>query len=267
MSSVLSDIKKDYIISLLKTGKREDGRGLDDMRNLKIELGIANKANGSCFVQIGDTKVIAGVQCEIGAPFPDTPNQGVFTTNAELIPMASPDFEAGPPREDAIELARIVDRGIRESGAVDFQKLVIKEGELVRVLFVDLHIMDYNGNLFDACGIAAIAALHSTKMPALDEECNKIEGELVSLPMKKIPIPCTYVKIADSILYDPSIEEEAVMDSRITVTTEDSGKISAMQKGDVGSFKKEEILDIVRRSKVKGDEIRSLLKEKFSEMR
>jgi exosome complex component RRP42 len=267
MSSVLSDIKKDYMISLLKSGKREDGRSLDDMRNFKIEIGLIDKAEGSCFVQMGETKVIAGVKCEIGEPFPDTPNQGVFTTNAELIPMASPDFEAGPPREDSIELARIVDRGIRESGAVDFENLVIKEGELVRVLFVDLHILDYNGNLFDACGIAAIAALYNTKMPALDDEGKKIEGKFVPLPMKKIPVPCTYAKIADSILYDPSFEEESVMDSRITVTTEDSGRISAMQKGDVGSFKKEEILDIVRRSKAKGEEIRSLLKEKFSEMR
>jgi len=267
MSSVLSEIKKDYMKSLLKTGKREDGRGFDDMRALKIELGMANKAEGSCFVQMGDTKVIAGVKCETGAPFPDTPNQGVFTTNTELIPMASPDFEAGPPREDSIELARIVDRGIRESGAIDFEKLVIKEGELVRVLFVDIHIMDHNGNLIDACGLAAIGALYNTKMPALDEEGMKIEGEFVPLPMKKIPIPCTFAKIADSIIYDPSLEEENVMDSRITATTEDNGNISAMQKGDVGSFKKEEILDIVRRSKVKGDEIRSLLKEKFSEMR
>ena len=266
MSSVLSDIKKEYMISLLKNGKREDGRGLNDMRDLKVDLGIVNKAEGSCFVQIGDTKVIAGVKCETGAPFSDTPNQGVFTTNAELIPMASPDFEAGPPREDAIELARIVDRGIRESGAIDFQKLVIKEGELVRVLFVDIHIMDYNGNLFDAAGIAAIGALYNTKMAVLDEEGKKTE-ELMPLPMKKIPVPCTYAKIADSILYDPSMEEESVMDSRITATTEDSGRISAMQKGDVGSFKKEEILDIVRRSKVRGDEVRALLKEKFSEMR
>jgi exosome complex component RRP42 len=103
-------------------------------------------------------------------------------------------------------------------------------------------------------------------MPVLDEEGNKTE-ELMQLPMRKIPIPCTYAKIANSILYDPSIEEESVMDSRITVTTEDNGRISAMQKGDVGSFKKEEILDIVRRSKIRGDEIRSILKEKFSEMR
>ena len=113
-------ILKRLHISLLNNGKRDVGRNLNDMRDLKIELGIANKAEGSCYVQIGDTKVIAGVKCETGAPFPDTPNQGVFTTNAELIPMASPDFEAGPPREDSIELARIVDR-IRESGAIDLK--------------------------------------------------------------------------------------------------------------------------------------------------
>ena len=52
----------------------------------------------------------------------------------ELVPFASPMFESGPPREDAIELARVVDRGIRHSEIVDKKKLCItpgKEGNLL----------------------------------------------------------------------------------------------------------------------------------------
>ena len=37
------------------------------------------------------------------------------TTDIELLPMAFPTFESGPPSEQAIEYSRVVDRGIRES--------------------------------------------------------------------------------------------------------------------------------------------------------
>ncbi len=65
-------------------------------------------------------------RCVIGTPFADTPDKGVLSTNAELIPMGSPNFEAGPPDEHSIELARVVDRGIRESEMIDLEKMCIE---------------------------------------------------------------------------------------------------------------------------------------------
>ena len=73
---------------------------------------MIEKAEGSARVLLGKTEVLVGVKVETGEPFPDTPNEGVLTVNAELVPIASPNFEAGPPNEDSIELARVVDRGI-----------------------------------------------------------------------------------------------------------------------------------------------------------
>ncbi|MEK7831904.1 MAG: hypothetical protein AAB401_12500, partial [Acidobacteriota bacterium] len=46
-----------------------------------------------------------------------------------------------------IELARVVDRGLRESHCIDLDKLVIKPGEKVFTVFVDIHILDHQGNL------------------------------------------------------------------------------------------------------------------------
>ena len=83
----------------------------------------------------------------------------------ELIPLASPDFESGPPREKAIELARVVDRGIRESETIDMAKLCITPEEKVWIVFIDVHVLDYDGNLFDACSLAASAALGCTIVP------------------------------------------------------------------------------------------------------
>ena len=43
------------------------------------------------------------------------------------MPLADPTAEPGPPGEDVIELARVVDRGIRESGMVDLKQLVLEK--------------------------------------------------------------------------------------------------------------------------------------------
>ena len=131
MDNVLSDIKKDYIVNLLKQGKREDGRGFDDYRQIELETGVASKADGSALVKLGTNKVMAGVKLKLGEPFSDVPASGVLMTNTELRPMASPTFEKGPPSEDSVEVSRVVDRGIRESNCIDLDKLCIEEGEKV----------------------------------------------------------------------------------------------------------------------------------------
>ena len=77
---------------------------------------------------------------------------------AEFSPMASELFEKGPPSIEAIELARIIDRGIRESEVIDVKKLCIKEGEKVWSVMIDLYPMNNGGNLIDACALAAMAA-------------------------------------------------------------------------------------------------------------
>ena len=152
-NEIMSEIKRDHIMNLLADGKRQDGRGITDVREIKVETNCIESADGSARVKLGKTEVIAGVKIIPGTPFGDTPNIGVLTTGAELIPMAHPTFESGPPGEDAIELARVVDRGIRESGMVDVEKLCIVPGEEVWMCFVDIYALDYDGNLFDAANL------------------------------------------------------------------------------------------------------------------
>ena len=43
---------------------------------------------------------------------------------AELRPVAGRKYEPGPPSPESIELGRVVDRGIRESGCIDMESLV-----------------------------------------------------------------------------------------------------------------------------------------------
>ena len=163
-------MRPEYVLKLLENGERTDGRKLDVFRDIKVETGIIKRAEGSARVKIGKTDVIVGIKTEIGEPFSDMPDMGILKTGAEFTPIASPDFESGPPREDAIELARVVDRGIRESECIDLEKLCIKEGEKAWEIFVDVHIINHDGNLIDASALAAVAALRNTKMPKLEKD-------------------------------------------------------------------------------------------------
>jgi len=253
--TLTSSIKKEYLIKLANNGKRADGRNFDQYRDIKVETNVVEKAEGSARVQIGNTQVIAGIKMDVGEPYPDSPESGVMSTAAELIPLASPDFEAGPPREDAIELARVVDRGIRESELIEVDKLCIEPEEKVWIVFIDIHIIDYDGNLFDAASLASLAALMTAKVPAERFEL----GEDYPLPLKEPPISCTSVKFNGTVIMDPSLDEEEIAEARLTVATDNKGDIRAMQKGLNGSFTVDEIKKVIKASTDNGKKIREIL--------
>jgi exosome complex component RRP42 len=252
---VIAELKRDHIAKLLTKGIRADGRAFEEMRELTITADYIKSAEGSARVQLGGTDVVVGVKLMVGEPFGDTPDKGVLTTNAELIPMASETFESGPPDQESIEVSRVVDRGIREGHAVDLSKLCIEAGKEVWIMFLDVHVVDYDGNLFDAANIAANAALKTAVVPA--KRAGK--GEDFPLPVLHTPISLTAVKIDDKILVDPTHDEERVADARLTVSTIENGNLCAMQKGHVGSFSIEEVFKIIDISRKLGAQTRAKL--------
>jgi exosome complex component RRP42 len=262
-SYIVETLRKAQLLDLLSKGKRGDGRGVDEMRKLDITVGLIEKANGSAMVSLGNTQVIAGVKVDKGTPFPDTPDKGLLIVGAEVLPMAAADLEAGPPSEGAIELARVVDRGVRESEMIDLGSLCIKEGKSVYSIFVDVNILNVDGNLFDATSYAVVSALLTAKMPkfVLEGEEVKNSGEIVPVPVEKVPVSITMASINNTLVVDPTTEEEAVMDARITLTTEDGGHLCAGQKGEPGILTPEQIVMASEWTLRKGNEIRKLIKE------
>ena len=262
-SFVVETIKRNQLVELLSKGKRLDGRGLNELRKLEIKTHVIEKANGSAMVTLGNTKVLAGVKIDKGIPFPDTPDKGLLIVGAEVLPMAAAYLEAGPPDENAIELARVVDRGVRESEMIDVSSLCIKPGKWVYSVFCDVNIMNVDGNLFDATSYAVVSALLTAKMPkfVMDGDVVKDTGERMPLPVHKIPISVTIANINNTLVLDPTEEEEAVMDARITLDTDDNGYLCAGQKGEPGSFSPEQILTAAEWSIARGKEVRQKIKE------
>jgi exosome complex component RRP42 len=262
MSSMIVSLRQKKIAELVAKDERIDGRGLKDYREIEVEEGIIEIAEGSARVWLGETEVMVGIKIELGKPYPDTPDKGVLAVNAELVPLASPTFEPGPPDQTAIELARVVDRGIRESKAIDFEKLCVQPGKKVFVVFVDVYVLNHDGNLIDASALAAINALLNTKMfkyEVDDGEVN-IKPGYTPLEVEKRPIAITMAKINDKLIVDPRLEEERAMDTRLTITIDDDNNICAIQKGGSGYFSPQEVLDAAEIARKKVKEIRKKLK-------
>ena len=242
-------MNKQTVLDLAAQGKRIDNRAFDEYRSpINIQTDISWTAEGSVRVQIGETVVMAGVKLSLEKPYNDTPNEGGMMVNVELTPLSSSRYESGPPSIKAIEMARVIDRGIREAGAIDVKKLCVKPGEKAWFVIVDVVTINDAGNMFDSIGLAVLAALKDARFPEVDEETGSVNYKKktdVSLPILREPISITVYKVNGQLLVDPIVEEEDVYEARLTVATDKDGVVSAMQKGGNGPLTLEEIEKMV----------------------
>ncbi|MGC8670902.1 MAG: exosome complex protein Rrp42 [Thermoprotei archaeon] len=243
----------EFLLAKFKSNERVDGRALDQYRKLEVLPGVVPKADGSAQVKLGETQVLAGIKITSGAPYADTPDEGVLTVGMDLAPFAHPDFQPGPPDERGIGWGRVVDRGIREGKAIDLGSLVIEEGKKVVIIWLDITVLNHEGNAQDASSIAALAALMTAKFPPdIAESLGKDSIELAHYP-----ISVTVGKIGDYLMVDPSLEEEDYLDSELSITTLEDGRVSSMQKILSGALTEDEVLRCVELAKEKGEELRA----------
>ncbi|MCX8201601.1 MAG: exosome complex protein Rrp42 [Candidatus Caldarchaeum sp.] len=257
-------IMKNKVYDLLKLGKRIDERDPLQYREITLSTKVVEKADGSSLVSLGKTKILTGIKVEVGSPFPDRPNEGVFTVNAELLPLASKSFEPGPPDERAIELSRIVDRVIRESKAIELDKLSILAGQKVYMIYIDCYVLDYDGNYFDAAVLSAVSALASMTLPVYRVVDGKVElatGERMKLPMRSLPVSVTMGLIRDKIVVDPLPTEEEVADTLVTIGYDSEGVVSAVQKSSPGLLPIPMFKEMIRIGLAKSHELRRKLLE------
>ena len=263
---IIPRVKRETIIRVLKKGERIDGRRFEDFRKINVMLNPIPKAEGSAIVHVGNTTVMTGVKLEIGTPYSDRPNEGVLQVHAEFVPLASPTFEPGPPDEDAIEVARVIDRSLREPKVIKLEDLVLIPGKRVWIVFNDLYLLDHDGNIIDTGMLSTILALNQTKMPEvkIESEENIIinrENKINPLPINLNVVTVTIGVYEEYLIVDPSLDEELVIDSRITFAIDENRRIVGLQRMGMKGIKPalfEEALDLALR---KASELHELVRK------
>ncbi|XP_068663758.1 LOW QUALITY PROTEIN: exosome complex component RRP45B-like [Aristolochia californica] len=251
--------EKKFIEHALLSDLRVDGRRLFDYRRFTINFG---REDGSLEVQLGQTRVMGFVTSQLVQPYRDGPNEGTLSIFTEFSPMADPSFEPGRPGEFAVELGRIIDRGLRESRAVDTESLCVLPGKLVWAIRVDLHILYNGGNLVDAANVAALPALSTFRR--LECTLGGEDGQeiVVHPPEVRDPLPLIiiYLPIAvtfaffdngNILVVDPTYKDEAIMGGKIIVTMNSNGDVCAIQKAGGEGVLQSVVMQCLRISAVK----------------
>ena len=245
-----------HLAELAENDERHDGRSRWEARDTELEIGVLPRAEGSAKVRIGNTIVYAGVKFQVMTPYPDRPNQGGLMCSAEVRPVAGPNWEPGPPSPESIELGRVVDRGIRESGCIDVDDLCIIPGEKAWQVILDLFGISDDGNLFDAFALAGIAAMRTAIIPQKRFEIGAEDRPLI---VSKTPIMCSYQKVGGRFVYDADGKEELGGDERIHITLGDDGHVHSLQKGLRGIFTDDEFSEIMEQAQSRCKDLREMV--------
>jgi exosome complex component RRP45 len=263
---VVSTNERDFVLQALANNLRADGRRAFDFRSMKLTFG---SRPGHLEVELGQTRVFVALSAEIVDPQADRPGEGFYQFNTEFSPMASPTFEPGRQSEMAVELGRVVERGLRESRAIDTEALCIVSGLKVWAVRVDIHVLDHGGNLIDASSLACVAGLLHFRRPDVTVVEGKLivhsmqDREAVGLSIHHIPVSVTFGVFDEGkfLAADPTIKEELIMEGRVTFTFNQYRELCSAQKAGGTPLSVSKINECARIAAAKAQELIALVQD------
>ncbi|KFM60377.1 Exosome complex component RRP42, partial [Stegodyphus mimosarum] len=135
---------------------------------VELETGVIANCNGSALVKLAETKLLAGVKAELTTPSPNAPNRGWIEVSIESTPHAHLDFEGRGSDDFAADVSQILIQSCNNEKLIDLKSLCVIPGQQVWVLYVDIMVLGYSGNLIDAASIATKASLYDTKIQTVN---------------------------------------------------------------------------------------------------
>ena len=164
-------------LQMIKNGKRLDGRKLDEMRPTKIEAGVLENADGSCYIEMGKTKVLAGVfgPKEFHPKHKQNPQTGVLNCRYRMAAFSTEDRIRPGPNRRSTEISMVTANALTPSLFLkNFPKTMIEL--TVEVLQADASTRVAGIN-------AASVALADAGIPMRDlvtsVAVGKVEGQLL----------------------------------------------------------------------------------------
>ncbi len=209
---------------------RENNRGLDKLRPIAIKRNYMKHAEGSCLIELGNTKVICTVTVENSVPiFLKGTGTGWLTAEYGMLPRScnvriNRDKTAGR----TYEIQRLIGRSLRSALAME------RLGE--RTLRVDCDVIQAYGGTRTASITGAFIAL----VDALNYL--KKQGDFSKLPIKDFLAATSVGKVGGNLLLDLSYEEDskAQVDMNVVMTGKEEF-VEIQATGESSAFTKKEM--------------------------
>ena len=200
---------------------RSDGRRLDEMRKVKIKRGVMEFAEGSCMIEVGNTRVICSASVEEKVPpFLRDTGSGWITAEYGMLPRSC---KTRTPREASRgkqsgrtqEIQRLIGRSLRS--VVDLKKL----GE--RTVWIDCDVIQADGGTRTASITGSFVALSDALLTL------KSGGVIAELPIRNYVAAVSLGIIDGKLCLDMDYEEDSKAEVDMNVVMTDDGKLVEVQ--------------------------------------
>lgn len=213
---MLGKQEKEKVSLLDKNGRRVDGRRLDELRPIKLEVGILDKANGSAYIEHGKNKILAAVfgPREAHPKHIALADRAVVRCRYHMAPFSTDERKSPAPSRRELELSKV----IRES----LEPAIMSE--YFPRATIDLFIEVLQADAGTRCAGITAASL------ALAD---------AGIPMRELVAACAAGRIEGKVALDLSDIEDKQGDADLPVAfMPKSGVISLLQMD--GSLTEEE---------------------------
>lgn len=216
---------EEYCRRFLDGGVRPDGRSLETRREARVERPAVESANGSASVRLGHSAAVAAVRVEVVELQTGVHEQPNVTCTVDMPPLCGAAFRErhGEGQAAASYVANALTQILNNVAVLNPAQLLIEKDRFHWSLFVDVVCLNYDGNAFDLCVLAALAAVEDTVLPAValyeapDESTRLVTvpaGEAALSPERALqltvrPLPVTFAQLpGQQWAVDPTATEE-----------------------------------------------------------
>jgi len=196
---------------------RQDGRGLDKIRKVQINRNYMKYAEGSCLIELGNTRVVCTASIEESVPpFLKGTATGWVTAEYGMIPRSCQTrIRRGRDSGRTYEIQRLVGRSLR---AVTDMKVI---GE--RTVWIDCDVIQADGGTRTASITGSFIAL----VDALNKL--KKDGLMNKIPIKDFVAATSVGMLKDELLLDLTYEEDSQADVDMNIVMTGKGEFIEIQ--------------------------------------
>ena len=162
-----------------KKGVRLDGRKADELRPLKLEVGVLANADGSAYIEHGKNKILAAVfgPKEMHPKHLSLPDRMVIRCRYHMAPFSVQERKSPAPSRREVELSKVIRESLESS------------------LFVELYPrtgIDVFIEVLQADGGTRCASITAASLAIAD----------AGIPMRDLVVACAAGKVDDTVVLD-----------------------------------------------------------------
>jgi len=233
---------------------RLDQRSAGDLRPVKITRGYLRNAEGSCLIELGQTRVICSASVEDKVPpFLQDKGSGWVTSEYGMLPRATDrrtvrEAVRGAQGGRTQEIQRLIGRSLRA--------VTNLQGFGSRSIFIDCDVIQADGGTRTASITGGFVAL----VEAFDTLRRR--GIFTKLPIRDMVAATSVGLVQNQVLLDLSFEEDSRAEVDMNVVMTGAGQLVEIQgTGERGTFTEAQMAQLFQSAKAGIERLIALQRE------